>query len=84
MPGLIIVHYVTGCKFVEDGCVEAMLHYMRVHQQVDDGWGSHIEGPSTMFGTVLNYVAMRLLGVQADDESIVRARHFIHRSVVHK
>ncbi|XP_034695780.1 lupeol synthase-like [Vitis riparia] len=28
----------------------------------DGGWGLHIEGPSTMFGTVLNYVTLRLLG----------------------
>uniref|UniRef100_F6GYJ9 Terpene cyclase/mutase family member n=1 Tax=Vitis vinifera TaxID=29760 RepID=F6GYJ9_VITVI len=28
----------------------------------DGGWGLHIEGPSTMFGTVLSYVTLRLLG----------------------
>ncbi len=78
MPGLIIVYHVTGSKF-EEGRAEAMLHYMRVHQQVDGGWGSHIEGASTMFGTVLNYVAMRLLGVPADDEVVVKARNFIHQ-----
>ncbi len=78
MPGLIVVYHVTGSKF-EEGCVEAMLHYLRVHQQVDGGWGSHIEGASTMFGTVLNYVAIRLLGVQADDKAAIRARNFIHQ-----
>ena len=31
-------------------------------QNEDGGWGLHIEGPSTMFGTVLNYVTLRLLG----------------------
>lgn len=31
-------------------------------QNRDGGWGLHIEGPSTMFGTVLNYVTLRLLG----------------------
>ncbi|KAB1213041.1 Cycloartenol synthase [Morella rubra] len=33
----------------------------------DGGWGLHIEGPSTMFGTALNYVTLRLLGEGADD-----------------
>ncbi|PRQ51824.1 putative cycloartenol synthase [Rosa chinensis] len=33
----------------------------------DGGWGLHIEGPSTMFGTALNYVSLRLLGEGADD-----------------
>ncbi|MQL74138.1 hypothetical protein Taro_006492, partial [Colocasia esculenta] len=28
----------------------------------DGGWGLHIEGPSTMFGSVLTYVTLRLLG----------------------
>ncbi|PPD70491.1 hypothetical protein GOBAR_DD32626 [Gossypium barbadense] len=32
----------------------------------DGGWGLHIEGPSTMFGTVLNYVSLRLLGEGAE------------------
>ena len=31
-------------------------------QNEDGGWGLHIEGPSTMFGTVLSYVTLRLLG----------------------
>jgi lanosterol synthase len=30
-----------------------------------------------MFGTALNYVAMRLLGVDKDDPAAVRARNFI-------
>ncbi|KAK2992166.1 hypothetical protein RJ640_016939 [Escallonia rubra] len=33
----------------------------------DGGWGLHIEGPSTMFGTALNYVTLRLLGEGAND-----------------
>lgn len=39
-----------------------MIAYLRNHQQADGGWGLHIEAPSTMFGTVMSYVAMRLLG----------------------
>uniref|UniRef100_A0A6N2KFM6 Terpene cyclase/mutase family member n=1 Tax=Salix viminalis TaxID=40686 RepID=A0A6N2KFM6_SALVM len=33
----------------------------------DGGWGLHIEGPSTMFGSVLNYVTLRLLGEGPND-----------------
>jgi cycloartenol synthase len=36
-------------------------------QNKDGGWGLHIEGPSTMFGTALNYVTLRLLGEGAED-----------------
>ena len=31
-------------------------------QNEDGGWGLHIEGPSTMFSTMLSYVTLRLLG----------------------
>ncbi|KAF9616602.1 hypothetical protein IFM89_030771 [Coptis chinensis] len=33
----------------------------------DGGWGLHIEGASTMFGTALTYVTLRLLGEGTDD-----------------
>ena len=56
---------------------EMMKHYILVHQQIDGGWGSHIESPSTMFGTVLSYVALRLLGCDAEDTSCVKGRQFI-------
>jgi lanosterol synthase len=39
----------------------------------------HIEGPSTCFGTSLNYVAMRLLGLPADHPAAVRTRAALHR-----
>ena len=32
-----------------------------------------------MFGTALNYVTMRLLGVDRDDPDIVRARGLLHK-----
>ncbi|XP_070673805.1 cycloartenol synthase-like isoform X2 [Malus domestica] len=44
-----------------------MCRYLSNHQNEDGGWGLHIEGPSTMFGTALNYVTLRLLGEGADD-----------------
>lgn len=33
----------------------------------DGGWGSHILVPSTMFGSVLNYVTLRLLGEEVNN-----------------
>eukprot|EP00731_Ephydatia_muelleri_P008265 Em0004g603a len=37
--------------------------YHRNVQRDDGGWGLHTEGKSTVFGTALNYVTMRLLSV---------------------
>lgn len=56
----------------------AMLTYIRNHQQTDGGWGLHIEGPSTLFPTTLNYLAARLLGLPASDPLCVAARSFVH------
>lgn len=64
-PGLVIACYAAGVDLGPRA--SAMLTYMRNHQQTDGGWGLHIEGPSTLFPTTMNYMAARLLGVPADD-----------------
>lgn len=48
-------------------------------QNRDGGWGLHIEGPSTMFGTCLNYVTLRLLGEGAEggDGAMEKGRKWI-------
>lgn len=55
MPGMIIACYVTGCMDqVLSGQHKAeMLRYLVNHQNQDGGYGLHIEGDSTMFGTCL-------------------------------
>ena len=40
---------------------------------------SHVEGHSTVFGTGLNYTALRLLGVDKNHPVCVRARETLHR-----
>jgi len=40
---------------------------------------SHIEGPSTAFGTSLNYCAIRILGMGADHPVAVKARGCLHK-----
>ena len=39
----------------------------------------HIEDKSTVFGTALNYVSLRILGVGPDDPDLVRARNILHK-----
>ena len=49
-------------------------------QNEDGGWGIHIEGHSSMLGTVYSYVCMRLLGLGPDDgqnNACARARKWI-------
>jgi len=79
MPGLIITCYVTETMETVLGPhrKREMVRYLKNQQNPDGGYGLHIEGHSTMFGTVLTYVSMRLLGMDADDTECVRARKWI-------
>jgi lanosterol synthase len=46
---------------------------------VTDIFYSHEEGHSTVFGTALNYVVLRILGVSADHPVAVKARATLHK-----
>ncbi|XP_042494329.1 cycloartenol synthase isoform X1 [Macadamia integrifolia] len=69
VPGLVITLSITGAlnAVASKEHQREIRRYLYNHQNEDGGWGLHIEGPSTMFGTVLNYVTLRLLGEGADD-----------------
>lgn len=76
LPGLVIACYITKTPF-EQQVKREMVRYLLNHQNSDGGFGLHIEHKSTMFGTALNYVAMRLLGISADHADAVNARQWI-------
>lgn len=76
LPGLLITLYITRGPLADWKKAE-MITYLRNHQQEDGGWGTHIECASTMFGTVLSYISLRLLGVAADEEFMKAAHEFI-------
>ena len=76
MPGLICSLYLTKAPFPQ-AKKDAMIFYLKNHQQEDGGWGTHIECASTMFGTVLSYVALRLLGEGPNTAVMKAARSFI-------
>ncbi|CAN0455445.1 unnamed protein product [Discosporangium mesarthrocarpum] len=49
-------------------------------RQLDGGWGTHIECASTMFGSILNYICLRLLGVPPEDKACVQGLAFIRKN----
>ncbi|KAL3567167.1 hypothetical protein D5086_032582 [Populus alba] len=69
LPGLVITLSITGAlnAVLSDEHKKEMIRYLYNHQNRDGGWGLHIEGPSTMFVSVLNYVTLRLLGEGPND-----------------
>ncbi|PPD71314.1 hypothetical protein GOBAR_DD31801 [Gossypium barbadense] len=81
LPGLVITLYVTGAlnTILSKENQYEICRYLynhqasNVHCNRDGGWGLHIEGPSTMFGTVLNYVSLKLFG-EGGEGAIEKAR----------
>nr|AHF22084.1 OSC2 [Artemisia annua] len=80
-PPLLIAMYISGTintHLTKEHRTE-MIRYIYNHQNEDGGWGFYIEGHSTMIGSALSYVALRLLGEGPDDGNgaVDRARKWI-------
>ncbi|KAI7944087.1 hypothetical protein MJO28_011615 [Puccinia striiformis f. sp. tritici] len=81
-PGMVIACYITKTPLAEEIRIELVRRLANDQRQGqnarDRGWGLHAAGKSTVFGTVLNYVACRLLGVDVEQPLMVRARATLH------
>ncbi|XP_037431924.1 cycloartenol synthase-like [Triticum dicoccoides] len=80
LPSLIVALHVTGAltTVLTSEHQKEIRRYLYNHQNEDGGWGLHIEGTSTMFCTVMNYVALRLLGEGLDScGAMLQARSWI-------
>lgn len=77
--GYVAVNYIAGVKLPEHERIELIRYIVNTAHPVDGGWGLHSVDKSTVFGTVLNYVCLRLLGLPKDHIVCVRARHTLHR-----
>ncbi len=75
LPGLVITWYVTEIPIPEDHAIEIKNYLFSRANPEDGGWGLHIEGESTCFGTAMNYTALRLIGVDAEDPRMQKARN---------
>ncbi|KAL5540144.1 hypothetical protein UlMin_042368 [Ulmus minor] len=79
LPPLVIALYVTGALNAVLGPQHQIevIRYIYNHQNEDGGWGLHIEGHSTMFGSVLSYIALRLLGQPSHTTAVAKGRQWI-------
>ena len=76
LPGYVFAHYATATP-LPDAHRRAFVEYIAGVQNPDGGFGLHVEGESLLFTTVLNYVALRLLGVEPADPRARRALDWI-------
>jgi cycloartenol synthase len=81
MPGLLITLYTCGVLddvLPKETHQREMRRYLLNHQNADGGFGLHVEGSSTMFGTALSYVSLRLLGMKPGDKEVLAAKKWMH------
>nr|BBJ70062.1 isoarborinol synthase [Imperata cylindrica] len=79
MPIMIFALYVTGSldSILSTEHRHEICRYLYNHQNQDGGWGTQILGPSTMFGSCLNYVTLRLLGQACENDALTKGRAWI-------
>ncbi|RYP63791.1 hypothetical protein DL771_009124 [Monosporascus sp. 5C6A] len=79
LPGVVFTWYATKTPIPWYVATEIKNYlFARAHSE-DGGWGLHIEGESTVFGTSLNYTVLRLVGVDPEHPVMVKARGTLHK-----
>ncbi|WVQ83002.1 hypothetical protein IAT38_005140 [Cryptococcus sp. DSM 104549] len=78
IPGLIIALHVCGQTLLPEQCIE-MRRYLLNKRRKEGGWGLHTASPPTVYGTVMNYVALRILGMHPDEGPMTEIRALIHK-----
>ena len=79
LPGMVCAWYVTQTPIPAHVAIEMRKYLFARQNPVDGGWGLHIEGESTAYGTTMTYVVLRLLGTNEEDERMVKARGMLHK-----
>jgi 2,3-oxidosqualene cyclase len=73
----IIVNHIAGRRF-DARSREQMVKHFRSARTPEGAWGLHRESGGYVFFTSLAYIALRLLGVSADDPLTSTARRWLH------
>ncbi|AGO10711.1 AaceriAGR351Wp [[Ashbya] aceris (nom. inval.)] len=77
--GYVVAMHVGGVEIPEEQRRELVRYVVNTAHPVDGGWGLHSEDKSTVMGTVLNYVLLRLLGMEREHVVMQRARKTLLR-----
>ncbi|PWY76040.1 lanosterol synthase [Aspergillus sclerotioniger CBS 115572] len=78
-PMLIIAWYITGAEIDEAYMIELVRFMFKLQNPEDGGWPTYLHEESSLMGTTLVYIALRLMGVPADDEHLRRGRSYYVR-----
>ena len=72
----VILSHVTG-RMPADPDRAGMIKHFEATRTAEGGWGQHREAPPSVFCTTLAYVALRMLGREADDPLTGPARRWL-------
>lgn len=78
LVGYVVAKYYTGTPFSEEETIEITRYLVNRAHPVDGGWGLHTYDKSTVFGTTMNYIILRILGLGRDHPAVVKARTKLH------
>ena len=70
---LIFSWYMTGAEVPEAHAIE-LVNYLLGNENTDGGWPTYVGEGTTLMGTVLIYIALRLMGLPAEHGKLVKAR----------
>lgn len=79
MPILVFALHITGSlnTVLSKEHRHEICRYIYNHQNDDGGWGTSELGLSSMFGSCLNYVTLRLLGEACTHDALTKGREWI-------
>ncbi|PLB50866.1 terpene synthase [Aspergillus steynii IBT 23096] len=72
-PMLIIAWYITQATIDEAQAIE-LINFIFGAQNPDGGWATYVGEDTTVMGTILVYVALRLMGLSAEHQQLIKAR----------
>ena len=79
LPGVVFNWHVTNTPIPQPVSIEIKRYLFARQSKEDGGWGLHIEGESSVYGTCMTYIILRLLGVSEEDPRLVKARGLLHK-----
>jgi lanosterol synthase len=73
----VLVRWIVGGAPFGERERAGILRHFEVTRTREGGWGMHPDSPPYVFFTTMTYVALRVLGVSADDPLAARARAWL-------
>lgn len=77
--GYVAASYFTKTPIPQEKKDEMIRYIVNTAHPVDGGWGLHSVDKSTCFGTSINYVCLRILGLPASHPVCLKAKKTLHR-----